>query len=207
MNPFFYQCAEIPSLTLVPGNRSLLPRNVTQRQFPPTFFNGCLDEELKTWDRINRCGGLMAICPGTKYNDPPWVKMPQQAKRFSEIGSSALSDITGYGTDQLVLSYRVPLGYDGVINYIVQNYTGQGFGEGSGDLTWRLQLNERWVKNLGNTNTQIGTLTQGPQSPNASIIVQSNQLVQYFVNVAASAAADLLGGRLICSSWGYFWPR
>ena len=34
-----------------------------------------------------------------------------------------------------------------------------------------------------------------------------NQLVQYFVNVAASAAADLLGGRIVCATWGYFWPR
>ena len=204
MNPYTYNCAEIP--VGPPGNRSFVPRNITQRQYPPTFFNACLQDELRIWDRINRCGGLMAICPGTKYDSPPWVKMPPQGKRFSQIASIALPT-SGYGTDQLVLSYRVPLGYDGVINYIVQNYTGQGFAEGGGDLTWRLQLNERWVKNLGNTTTQIGTLTQGPQSPNALIIVQSNQLVQYFLNVAASAAADLLGGRIICSTWGWWWPR
>jgi hypothetical protein len=203
MNPFLYNCAEIPQGP--PGNRSLIPRNVTQRQFPPNFFNQCLQDELKTWDRINRFGGLMAICPGTKYKDPPWVKMPAQAKRFSPIGSIPLP--TTYGTDLLVVQFRVPLGYDGVINYIVQNYTGQGFQEGNGDLTWRIQLNERWVKNYGSTTTQIGTLTQGPVSPNSQIIVQSNQLVSYYVNVAPSAAADLMGGRVICALFGYWWPR
>jgi hypothetical protein len=200
----FYNCAQMPSGQ--PGNRSLVPRNITQRQYPPTFFNDCLQSDLQIWRKIQRCGGLMAICPGTKYDYPPWTKMPPQGKRISPINSIPLPT-SGYGTDQLVLSFRVPLGWDGVINYVVQTYTGQGFQEGSGDLTWRLQLNERWVKNLGNTTFQIGTLTQGPQSPNAQIIVQSNQLVQYFVNVAASAAANLMGGRIVCSAWGWQWPR
>jgi len=204
MNPYSYNCAEVASGP--PGNRIYLPRNINQRREPPTFFNGCLDRELELWDRINRCGGLMAICPGSKYFDPPWIKMPPQGKRFSPIGSIALPT-SGYGTDQVVTQFRVPLGYDGVINYIVQTYTGQGFQEGSGDLTWRIQLNQRWVKNYGNTTTQIGTLTQGPQSPNSLIIIQSNQLVTYYVNVAASAASNLMGGRIICAFFGYWWPR
>ena len=58
------------------------------------------------------------------------------------------------------------------------------------------------MKNFGNTTTQIGTLTSGPISPNALIIVQSNQLVQYFVNLGPNALADLMGGRVICSTWG-----
>lgn len=204
MNPFAYNCAELPSGP--PGNRSFLPRNITQRQFPPTFFNSCIDQNLKVWQKINACGGLMAICPGNKYSSPPWVKMPSQGKRFSYIQSIPLPT-SGYGTDQLVLSWSVPLGYDGVINYIVQNYTGQGFQEGGGDLTWRLSLNERYVKNLGNTTTSIGTLVSGPISPNTTIILLSGQLVQYFVNVAPSAQSDLSGGRVITSTWGWFWPR
>jgi hypothetical protein len=44
-------------------------------------------------------------------------------------------------------------------------------------------------------------------SPNSQIIIQSNQLVSYYVNVAPSAAADLMGGRVICALFGYWWPR
>ena len=199
MSPRPFNC------NLIPAGRVLVPRNLQQRLYPPTEFNRCLEDEKGIWESIQRCGGLMSICPGKKYYDPPWVKMPQQGKRFSYINSIPLPT-SNYGVDQLVVSYRVPLGYDGVINYVVQNYSGQGFAE-SGDLTWRLQLNQRWVKNFGNTINQIGTLTSGPVSPNCNIILLSNQLVQYSVNVAASAAADLLGGRIVCATWGYFWPR
>lgn len=202
-SPFQYASSQCNADLLSKG--SYFPRNVTQRQYPPTYFNSCLDSEKETWGRIQQCGGLMSICPGTKYNDPPWVRMPPQGKRFSPIGSIPLP--TTYSTDILVLSFRVPLGYDGVIRYVVENYTGQGFQEGGGDLTWRIQLNQRYVKNFGATTTQIGTLTQGASSPNAEIILLSNQLVQFFVNVAPSAASDLSGGRIICSAWGYWWPR
>lgn len=199
----FYSCAQLPSAQ----GRSLFPKNVTQRQYPPTFFNSCLDREYHIWQDVQRCGGLMAICPGKKYDAPPWVRMPPGAKRFSPISSIPLP-VANYGVDQLVLSFLVPYGFDGVINYIVQNYTGQGFQEGAGDLTWRWQLNERYVKNYGNTEVQIGSLTQGGvYVPNSQIIVQSGQLVQGFVNVAGSAAVDLNGGRIIMSAFGYYWPR
>ena len=57
-------------------------------------------------------------------------------------------------------SFRVPLGYDGVINYIVQNYAGQGFQEGRrSDLAHSIESTLR--EKLGNTEMQIGTLTQG----------------------------------------------
>ncbi len=147
----------------------------------------------------------MSICPGKKYTDPPWVKMPQQGKRFSPIGSIPLP--TTYNTDILVLSFRVPLGYDGVIKYVVENYTGQGFSEGSGDLIWRISLNQRFVKNYGNTNVQLGSLVAGPSIPNSEIILLSNQLVQFWINVAPAAAGDLNGGRILSAAFGWFWPR
>jgi hypothetical protein len=201
MSPFANCDVRIP----VPSRGLSVSRNIQQRLLPPNEYNFCLNNEAGTWAQIQACGGLMAICPGKKYKDPPWIKMPGQGKRFSPMNSIALASITP-GVDTLVTSFRVPLGYDGVINYIVQNYTGQGFQEGSGDLTWRIQLNQRYVKNYGNTEMQIGTLTQGgPTSPNSQIILLSNQLVQYFVNV--SPTASLNGGRIICALFGFWWPR
>jgi hypothetical protein len=197
-----YNCAELPSSR----GGVLMPRNVTQRQFPPTMFNGCLDSEKATWEDIQRCGGLMSICPGQKYVDPPWVKMPSQGKRFSQIGSIPLPT-SDYGVDQLVTSFRVPLGYDGCIVSIVQSYTGQGFQDGSGDLTWRIFLNQRPVKNYGNTEVQIGSLITPYNVNSGQIILLSNQYVQYYVNVAASAAGNLNGGRIVCALFGWWWPR
>ncbi len=182
----------------------MFPRNVNQREFPPNAFNACLWQEEGIWQQINDCGGLMAICPGHKWVDPPWVKMPPQGRRFTRINSIALPAFDGL--DHLVLSYLVPSGRDGTIAAVVQNYTGQGFQEGSGDLTWRLKLNQHYVKDYGDTTTSLGSLTQYNMNP-GQILVQSNQLVQYFVNVSVAAAGNLVGGRIICSTLGWWWPR
>ena len=181
------------------------PRNLQNRIFPPNVYNSCLDRERETWDRINRCGGIMAICPGHKYANPPWVKMPPQGKRYSKINSLALPNPDGL--DHLVTSFTVPLGYDGCIVSVVQIYTGTGFEEGSGDFTWRIQLNERYVKDYGNTTTSIGSMATPYNINSGQIILQSNQLVRYFVNRSTASAGNENGGRIICSLWGWWWPR
>ena len=199
MNPSPFANCDV----LVPTSIGPLPRNVQQRLFPPNAFNQCLQEESAIWSRINECGGLMSICPGKKYDAPPWVRMPPQGKRYSKINSIPLP--ANDGADHLVTQFLVPLGYDGCIVSVVQNYTGQGFNEGDGTLTWRLRLNERYVKDLGNTKVSIGSMVTPYNINSGQIILQSNQLVQYFVNYAV--AGGLNGGRVICALFGWTWPR
>lgn len=195
---------------MIPGPRGLyLPRNVKQREYPPNAFNRAIDEECELWSRINQCGGLMAICPGAKYSAPPWVRMPAQGKRFSKINSvSYTTDVQPVpDTDVLVTSFRVPNGYDGCIVGTVNMYTGTGFADGSGDLTWRIQINRRFVKDYGAITTTIGSLAI-PYTVNAGqILLQSGQLVQYFVDVDAAGTGNLNGGRVICAMFGWYWPR
>lgn len=191
---------------LIPGPGGLwFPRNVKLREFPPNEFNQCLQEEAEVWRRINNCGGLQALCPGHTYPVPPWVRMPPQGKRFSKISSIALPDPDA--TDQLVTSFYVPQGYDGCIVSVVNMYTGNGFNEGSGDLTWRIRLNQRYVKDYGAIETTIGSLTTPYNINSGQIIIQSRQLVQYFVNRSVGSAGNLDGGRIICAAFGWFWPR
>jgi len=187
----------------IPLGNFFFPVNVSNRAFLPNKFNACLDRNAQIWTQINSKGGLKAICPGMKYETAPWVKMPPQAKRFSEINSIPLP--ADNGTDTLVLSFLVPYGYDGVAVTTVANYTGQGFVEGSGDLTWRIQLNERYVKNYGNLQTQVGSLTI-PTNIGNSVRLLSGQLVQFFVNRRVNSIS-LTGGRIICALLGWWWPR
>lgn len=186
----------------------MFPINIQQREFPPNNFNSCLWQEEATWREINACGGLMAICPGKKFVDPPWVKMPPQGKRFFKPSSLAYNGLTMPGAgDQLVVSYLVPNGYDGCIVSVVQNYTGQGFQDGSGDITWRIKINQHWAKDYGNTTVSIGSLATPYNINSGQILLQANQLVQYFVSFSAAAAGNLLGGRIIVATAGWFWPR
>lgn len=182
------------------------PRNVNQREFPPTIFNSCLDAEARMWQKINDCGGLLAICPGRKWTEPPWVRMPTQGKRFNKISSIALP--AANATDTLITSFRVPYGWDGCIVTPVFNIDGvTGFNQGSGDLTWRLQLNQRWVKDFGAVTTFVGSTTTPYAVGIGQIILQSGQLVQIFVNRSVASSGTISGGRVIGAAFGWFWPR
>jgi hypothetical protein len=182
------------------------PRNINQREFPETQFNMCLDAEKALWEAIQRMGGLLAICPGRKWTEPPWVRMPTQGKRFSKISSIPLPPANG--TDTLVTSFRVPLGYDGCIVTPVFTTDGTiGFTQGSGDLTWRLQLNQRYQKDFGAVTTYLGSMTTPYAINVGQIILQSDQLVQMFVNRSIASAGTISGGRVICAAFGWYWPR
>lgn len=184
------------------------PRNISQREFPPNAFNRCLWQEEQRWQEINDCGGLAAICPGRKWEDPPWVKMPPQGKRFFKPGSLAYNAVTMPGAgDQLVVSYLVPKGYDGCIVSVVQNYTGQGFQEGSGDITWRIKVNQHYAKDYGNTQVSIGSLETPYNINSGQVLMQALQLIQYFVSFSAAAAGNLIGGRVVVATAGWWWPR
>jgi hypothetical protein len=194
----------VPGMVPGPDGR-LYPRNVNQRLWPPNEFNSILGMEGMIWSRIQRCGGLQAICPGMKYSQPPWIKQPVQGKRFSKISSIALP--AADGTDNLVVSFVVPTGYDGVIISNVNEYTGTGFQEGSGDLVWRVQLNRRWVKDYGAITTTIGSLVIPYSVNNGAIRLQSGMLVRYWVNRSVGSLGNLDGGRIICGLFGWFYPR
>jgi len=180
-------------------------RNVNNYAFPPNTFNACLEDEKRIWQDINACGGLAAICPGHKWPDAPWVKMPPQGKRFSSIKSVALPNAPLDNLDHVIGSFVVPEGYDGVIKSVIFNYTGAGFQEGSGDISWRLRVNQRYVKDYGNVQTQIGSLTLPYPGSAGEILIQSGNLVVFIYN--AQNTGNLNGGRLIGSAWGWYWPR
>jgi hypothetical protein len=191
---------------MIPAPGGYYPVNVSQREFPPNLWNGCIDSEVRRWERINRCGGLQAICPGHKYEFPPWVKMPPQGKRFGHPSSIPLASAV-LDTDTVVQSFLVPTGYDGVITAPVNIYSGLGFQDGSGDLIWRIKINLRYAKDYGVITTQSGSLTTPYYNANSQILLQSGQLVQYLVNRSTGSLGNLNGGRIIAGAWGYFWPR
>ncbi len=130
--------------------------------------------------------------------------MPANGRRFQEIGTLALP--ADDGTDNLVLEARVPSGYDGVLMTRSHQYTGTGFMEGNGDLTWRLQNNFQWFRDAGAVTITQGRLNQPYDLEGGGYRVYSNQVLRYFVNVAVGAAARLNGGRIICALSGWFYP-
>ena len=188
-----------------------------QCQAPWNAYDKALDRESVIWLRINEYGGLQAICPGHKYDFPPWVKMPPQGKRYSKIGSLAYNAVLADGTDRLIPFTQgqgysaggmlVPEGYDGCIVSVVFGYTGTGFNEASGDLTWRIQINQRYAKDYSKVTTTIGSLNTPYNINSGQILVQSGNLVQILVNISPGAIGNLAGGTILGAIFGWTWPR
>lgn len=191
------------------------------RPYGPNGYDDCLDAEYRWWMRFLAAGGLKSCCPQgrRKYTSPPWVSMPAEGRRFRPITSTPLTAFQTAGvfnaTDVVVLQMRVPLGYDGVISDVVMGFTGSGFDEGSGEITWRLAADYlpiapnatggRYLRDMGNVTTSLGSLTQPSPVPRGGLRVYSYDLVTMYCNI--SAAATVANGVILASIAGWTWPR
>lgn len=137
-----------------------------------------------------------------RYDQPPWLVMPSNAQPFQKFDSILLP--ANDGLDYTVTKFVVPQGYDGVITNIVQQYTGAGFVDGSGDLKWRIRIGDRWAEDMGNMITQLGSLQSPYQIYRSGIRLKSSDTVRHIVNHALTSS--LTGGRVICGLFGWFYP-
>lgn len=128
----------------------------------------------------------------------PWLDEPSGSKPFDPQGVVALPAV---GAAAIVLTYTVPEGYDGVVKYLSCNLTFCGFTEGSGDVTWRLQINGKPVENFSLITVEKGTIEiPRPISP---LRLFSKDIIQWIVTHVANAG---LVGSVNCSLNGYIYP-
>ena len=175
----------------------------------PNEFNACLDDEAMLWREIIRRGGLEMVTRNMKrkrYEHRPWEVMPPEGERMQPMGSIALP--ADDGTDQTVLDFTMPIGWDGVATNVMMSYAGgAGFVEGSGDLTWRMKVGERWIPDFSNVIFQLNDLRNPHSLVGGYIRLLSLQRVQIFVAVAVGAGARIMGGRINAAVAGWKYPR
>jgi hypothetical protein len=169
----------------------------------PNYWDWLLAGEAQLWSLIQRQGGIRAILTRLgRVHVQPLINARQIVQQSGAIALPAPG-----GFDTTVLTFTVPSGYNFEIASLLHFYTGNGFVEGSGDLSWRLMIGNRYAPTLGNMQTTVGsTATPVPIQPHALIAV-SNDVLQYIVNVAPSAANNLAGGNIVCQIAGYLYPR
>jgi len=133
--------------------------------------------------------------------------MPPNGVTYKEVDSIAVGSLV-VSTDTVVASFRVPQGYDSVITQIVNMYTGAGFVEGSGMLTWRIRINRPWQKNYGAIQTTLGSLQSPCMINRGSVRLMTHSLVQYYVNISAAGVAALdPAQRIVCGFFGWHYPQ
>lgn len=132
----------------------------------------------------------------------PWVEPPEGFQPFDFAGVIDTPAISGPLADSAVLLFTVPAGFDAVIRDLSHNVTGGGFVEGSGDLVWRLRVDNEYVRNFGRLTVQFGTVAE-PRGT-YGIVVKSGQTFRYLVANAGYIAG---GTKVICTARGWFYPR
>lgn len=192
-------------------------------QYGLTKYDACLARELGIWNEIIEAGGLQTICVPVgrpKYANRPWIVMPAEGRRFKPIAILALTDPSVvFDGSNIVVPFTTiqnlfcPLGYDGVITDVIMNVLPgasgvDGFVEGSGDITWRLQIQQRYARDYGNIMAQVGSLTSPSPVPRGGIRVRSRDQVQFLVALSAAAQGNLSpDDRIVCSLSGWWYPR
>jgi hypothetical protein len=173
----------------------------------PNEYDCCLFLEEVKVRKI--CFPPLCSIPEEYRNLLPWDDtfgaVPEQAVPFRV--AKGIATPTSAAGDQTILEMKVPVGYDGLLTGIFQIYTGPGFAQGSGDILWRLRIDQHFVKDLGASPYQLGS-PQEPIPMTEGMVLWSGQTVRYLVNVPNLSGNIQSGSTLIVAGvFGFFWPR
>ena len=139
---------------------------------------------------------------GTAIHRLPFINyMPPEGVEFRE---HAYVTIPAIGVQEIVVQFKVPKGYNGVINYLANEYVGGGFVQGSGGVTWTIYKDFQGLIPAPNFQLIVASLgvVANPSKLNG-IRIKEGQLVTLVVNnVTVIPAGQLIGGLL----GGYFYP-
>ena len=196
-----------------PINPALLPQTLVQSPRVPSYnpYNpkaslAIAQETAKFQYAVERC-----VFVDSKYPISPMTVQPREGREFQEMKSISFSSLPSPfdGTDTVIGSFRVPYGFDGVLNRIICGFfNGTGFVDGSGDIIWRVRINSVFARNLGDIRFQYGSLQNAPFIiPGYGIKLVSGQTVTFLVDVPASSPIAGANSRLMLSGFGWYWPR
>jgi len=134
------------------------------------------------------------------YSAPPWEIPPDGSDPFDFWN---VIDTPAAGSAEVTaLSWVVPAGYRAVIRDLTHVVQGPDFGQGSGDIIWRLQADKVYIKNYGELTVSFGDIAQ----PRAvyGIRLAPRQTFYYRVKNVGYANA---GTKVICNTRGWFYPE
>lgn len=140
----------------------------------------------QAWNPDNQYGGLK-----------PWLDRPATWYDFTP---SNIINIPAVGAESTILLYDVPVGQDGVITGLTVNYSASDYD--TGDLVFRLYIDDRPVNNLGNILTNLGN-SQYPW-PLRVRVFTGNRVK---LNVFHQANVTLEGKSVLGALLGYTYPR
>lgn len=183
---------------------------------PNNFLADCLSAEVDLWGRIAFDPAFPLLKVPTRYRalpNHPFDVMPVDAIRVNALPTTPtiLSNMTA-GRLTPIVSYLVPPGFDGVINSTLNKFvpqTAPALQDGSGMLTWLLQINNYLAIGYDRITLQMGdTPTLGPIAHDGGIRIKANDLIQFYAILSTAGAAFLdPNGIVLAAFQGWIYPN
>jgi len=171
------------------------------RRFPPNPACRQLISNSAAWDAY--CAGM----PTYDSTKSPYANMPPGGREIQQIAALSFSSLVQDGSNNTVLTFTAPSGYDGVITKVVNFFTGTGFVEGSGGIVWRVKIGNSYARNLGAINFTYGSLQDPFVIPGVGIPIVSGQTLTYQVSVPAASPVGGVNAQFVCACFGWYWSR
>lgn len=133
---------------------------------------------------------------------PPWIYPPPDFDNIDQLNYVILGAI---GVEVTIISFFCPLGHNGIINKIGNNFVGGGWVEGSGAVVWRILVDGTPPPGATNYDSILGSLGSpaNPVSIPGFRIYENQLLTLTALNVSVVLSGQLVGARFI----GYDYPR
>lgn len=141
----------------------------------------------------------------TNVLEPEWVEAPVGAIQFNK--SKPIPLPAPASGDVVVASTRVPFGYDGILTGHFHLFT-QLFDEGAGDILWRIRVNGRYLRDMGQMLFSMGDIQHLSPCPGGLWLLSGN-LVEYVVSAPNTGGSLPVPGQgqVIAGLSGWFFPR
>lgn len=190
---------QIPYSIPTQGGRcepTAIPRTCSE---PDNLATQCLKGEAWTWAQIalNPLFALLKVPARYRLaSESPFNTMPQDGIRLNAIPTSPLllsSFIANRFTP--IVSYTVPPGFDGVINSVFTKFVpqnGPGLQDGSGMITWLVQINNYLAVGYESLTLQFGNNSSiGPTAHGGGIRIKANDQVTVYAIVTVAGLGFL----------------
>lgn len=132
--------------------------------------------------------------------NPPWVVAPDGYLAVDEQSSVTLP-IVGVSTD--VLTYVVPDGWSAIFNKYSCSFEGAGFTAGSGDIVYKLFINDQPYKGFSAINTDRGNNINQRDLGTAGIQAFPKDVIRWVVEHVNNGG---INGTVTCTLTGWIYP-
>lgn len=140
--------------------------------------------------------------PAEPVQRPIWIDPPSQWENIDQLNYVPLGAI---GSTVIIVSYTVPIGRNGIIKKVANNFVGGGWVEGTGQIIWQILLDGTPPPGANSYANILGSLGS-PASPTeiSGFRVRENQVLTLVAqNISVLVAGQLVGGRLV----GFQYPK